>query len=90
MHHLLGRSWGRVAALLCRATQALLTPCTARLQCCVDDPLVAARGPEDDVVRAVSAVVLCWRACGVDLAWNSGSTAGEAMWRFAVAHVGIG
>ena len=36
--------WGRVAALVMRATQALFSDSRGRLQCYVDDPILAIRG----------------------------------------------
>eukprot|EP00974_Lingulodinium_polyedra_P016033 1555286-Lingulodinium_polyedra.AAC.1 len=65
--------WGRVAALLCRATQALLQPHEGRLQCYVDDPLVSARGSPASVRRTFLVVILFWLVCGFELAWNKQS-----------------
>ena len=50
--------WGRVAALACRATQALLSPSEARLQCYVDDPIITARGTEECILDNFSMVLL--------------------------------
>ena len=36
--------WGRVAAWMARAAQAVASPQRARLQLCVDDPVIALAG----------------------------------------------
>ena len=71
---------GRVAALLARMTQAMLSPSWMRLQLYVDDPILCMRGGKPDRDRMMAAVILLWATLGVRLAYKKASRGSSVQW----------
>jgi hypothetical protein len=65
--------WGRVAALTMRSTQAMFEDSRARVQCYVDDPLVAIRGDLSTRMQAMYVIIAWWAALGLAIAWPKGT-----------------
>ena len=61
--------WGRVAAMVMRATQALGSTDRLRVECYVDDPCLCASGSQSEQVESRSVAVLLCSAMGFKLAW---------------------
>eukprot|EP00972_Heterocapsa_arctica_P041817 6164942-Heterocapsa_arctica.AAC.1 len=72
--------WGRVAALTMRSTQATFEDSRARVQCYVDDPLVAVRGDLAARMQAVYVIIAWWAALGLAIAWPKGTLGSEVPW----------
>lgn len=72
--------WGRFAAFVMRASQAMLRPGRGRLQCYVDDPIAALRGTEAEIRHEVLLLLLAWRAIGLWVAWGKGSLGESVDW----------
>ena len=71
---------GRVAALLARLSQALISPNWMRLQLYVDDPIMCVRGCSADRNRMMAAVILFWSTLGVRLAYKKASRGTQVQW----------
>ena len=71
--------WGRVAALVMRATQATLQD-RGRMQCYVDDPLLAVLGCAEERSRLMLRAVLLWQALGLQLSWHKGIWGSVVEW----------
>ena len=71
---------GRVAAMLARMTQAMISPNWMRLQLYVDDPILCMRGSDADRDRMMSAVILLWATLGVRLAYKKASRGSSVQW----------
>ncbi len=74
--------------MLMRATQSLFDPSQCALQCYVDDPFLAARGPPEARLRSFSVAVLFWLALGCRLAWVKGLRGRQVQWIGAEVFVG--
>ena len=72
--------WGRVAALVMRATQALFSADRARIQCYVDDPLMAIRGSAEVRAKGFLRAILFWQTLGLSLSWHKGKRGGQVEW----------
>ena len=71
---------GRVAALLVRLTQPVVSNNWMRLQLYVDDPILCIRGTEPDRDRMMAAVILLWATLGVRLAYKKASRGAAIQW----------
>eukprot|EP00972_Heterocapsa_arctica_P070547 10421540-Heterocapsa_arctica.AAC.1 len=60
-----------------RSTQAMFEDSRARVQCYVDDPLVAVRGDPSTRVQAMYVIVAWWAALGLAIAWPKGTLGSE-------------
>ena len=78
--------WGRVAAAAMRMTQALLGD-RGRIECFVDDALMFTKGKQRERQRDLLAVLLLWRALGLQLSWRKGSIGRTVKW--IGAHVSV-
>ena len=72
--------WGRVAALVMRATQALFSDKRGRLQCYVDDPILAIRGTPEKRAAGMLKAILFWQVVGLSLSWHKGSKGYKVDW----------
>lgn len=72
--------WGRVAAWLGRAGQAVSEPNQLRMQVYVDDPILAAIGDQATRNRAFARVILLWLALGVRLNWPKATLGTSVEW----------
>lgn len=72
--------WGRMAALIARATQAMFHGDRCRLQVFVDDPLVVARGSEQQLANIFNIVLLWWLVLGLKVAWHKGTIGQKVEW----------
>ena len=72
--------WGRVAAWLGRAGQAVSEPDQLRMQVYVDDPILAAIGDMPSRDRAFARVILLWLALGVKLNWPKATLGTSVEW----------
>lgn len=72
--------WGRIAALISRATQSMFTPDRARLQTFVDDPLVTLRGTDEQRRDIKNKILMLWMTLGLQVSWSKGSTGTHAEW----------
>ena len=62
--------WARVAALVMRMTQAMLDGTVARVNCYVDDPIIAIYATESERDRIATLVITLWRSLGFKLAFR--------------------
>ena len=72
--------WGRMAALVARSTQALFHSDRCRLQVFVDDPLLVARGTQQQLANIYTMVLLWWMILGLQIAWHKGTMGAEVEW----------
>lgn len=79
--------WGRVAACIMRATQALYPSHACRLACYVDDPFILAFGTDLEQQEIFAVSTLLWAALGFNLAWSKGHLGTEVDW--IGAHVAL-
>eukprot|EP00438_Fugacium_kawagutii_P001965 Skav210033 [mRNA] locus=scaffold706:75058:76350:+ [translate_table: standard] len=73
--------WGRVAACAMRLGQATCSGSSARMQCYVDDPIIAARG-STYMERSLTflRVLVLWSALGFKLAWHKAQRGMSVTW----------
>ena len=73
--------WGRVAAVAMRLGQAVSSGSAARMQCYVDDPIIAARGSFSQERSLVFLrVLVLWSALGFKLAWHKAQRGRAVTW----------
>ena len=72
--------WCRVAALVMRLTASTFLADEARLQCYVDDPILAMRGSRWLRDRLVALVVVIWRCLGFPLSFRKGQRGSSVTW----------
>ena len=72
--------WGRVAAWLGRAAQAIAEPQKARLQIYVDDPVIAVAGSKDVRDHSLALILVFWISCGARLAWKKAALGPTVKW----------
>ena len=72
--------WGRCASALCRFTAGMLGHSRARLQCFVDDPLLALGGSRNVRDCTASFVLLLWTCLGFTLSWAKGQRGTSIDW----------
>ena len=72
--------WGRVAALIMRATASFLDPRSCRLQCYVDDPVMVVRGQPEVRKEVIQLVVLWWLLLGFPLSWSKAQLGANVTW----------
>eukprot|EP00972_Heterocapsa_arctica_P065855 9719449-Heterocapsa_arctica.AAC.1 len=63
-----------------RSTQALFERSTGRVQCYVDDPLVAVRGDLKARRRTIYVIIAWWVALGIATAWPKGTMGDVVPW----------
>ena len=74
-------AFGRVISFVAWATQAMLPATTARLQTCVDDPVLSVAGSPEETALIFDTAILLWLLLGADLSWDKGSiTTSEHTW----------
>ena len=81
--------WGRVAAWLCRATQALFGDREAALNCYVDDPILLLCGTRARRRLMAQTVLLWWCALGCRLAYPKGQLGPRVSWIGAAVEVDL-
>ena len=67
--------WSRVAASLMRATTAMHVNDKVRIECFVDDPLIALGGPKGARDLMLLRIIVLWMALGYKLSWKKGAEA---------------
>ena len=72
--------WGRVAALIMRATASMYNPGELNLQCYVDDPLLAVRGNKRERVSHLGVALLLLCSLNFKLSWNKGAGGSQVDW----------
>jgi len=72
--------WGRVSAMMGRATQSMFTKDEARLEIYTDDPFVSVAGTKERRDRCFAIIILFWRCMGFPLSWHKGSRGSSANW----------
>jgi len=72
--------WGRLAALIGRATQSMFDKNRLRLEIYTDDPIVAVGGNKKQRDRCLAIVILLWRCFGFPLSWHKSSRGKLASW----------
>lgn len=73
--------WGRVAACAMRLGQATCSGSAARMQCYVDDPVIAARGSTFmERSRIFLRVLVLWTVLGFKLAWHKAQRGRSVTW----------
>ena len=72
--------WGRTAALLMRITAAVLFHEPARLECYVDDPVLATAGLPATRTKVMWMTIVLWLAFGFTLSWKKGQRGPIAEW----------
>ena len=72
--------WGRAAAFLMRITAAVLFHEPARIQCYVDDPVLATCGPQATRDKVMWMTIVLWIALGYTLTWKKGQRGPTAEW----------
>eukprot|EP00971_Amphidinium_carterae_P197343 3917092-Amphidinium_carterae.1 len=75
--------WARFAAILMRASQAMLGS-EAFLNCYVDDPLVLLGSNSISNRRNIALLILLWRACGPAVAFQKAQLGTTVTWTSAV------
>jgi len=78
--------WGRVAAAIMRATQALAPPRALRVACFVDDPFLTAFGSPSSRSEYFAIATLFWCLLGFRLAWSKGHRGFTVPWIGASLH----
>ena len=84
--------WGRAAAWLARAAQALHPPDQHRLQIYVDDPAGVVRGTSKERDRIISKTLILWASLGARIALHKASRGTCIKWigaKYSVLHKGI-
>ena len=72
--------WGRTAALVMRATAALLKGEKARLQCYVDDPIFIFAGSEAYKKKLLHRILAYWVILGFRFSWNKAQRGTSIEW----------
>ena len=72
--------WGRVAWWMMRATQAMFHGSEVRVNCFVDDPIVALRGITTTRRRAAACIIAFWAVLGGKLAYQKGQMGKSVEW----------
>ena len=72
--------WCRASAAACRLGQAIYEPDEMRLQCFVDDPGLAIRGPPARRSWFLGTLLLWWRALGFKFSWKKGARGAQVPW----------
>lgn len=84
--------WGRMAAWLGRAAQALHPPGQHRLQIYVDDPAAVIQGSQSQRDRIISKTLVLWAALGARIALHKASRGRCIKWigaNYAIIHGGV-
>ncbi|CAK0891828.1 unnamed protein product [Prorocentrum cordatum] len=71
---------GRVAALVARLTQSMFWATEVRHHIYVDDPIIAARGLQQQRDRYFAIIILAWRTLGLKLAFKKAERGQEVDW----------
>ena len=72
--------WGRVAALLMRASAAISRISRMTLQCYVDNPIQAFIGTQRERDTTFGVLVLFWLSLGFRLSWQKGARGNHVDW----------
>lgn len=72
--------WGRSAAWLGRATQAILGPWEGRTQIYVDDPIITLSGNRPHRSHLIAKILMLWSAFGARVALHKASRGHEVKW----------
>ena len=72
--------WCRTSAAACRLGQAIFGPSELRIQCFVDDPGIALRGPQAVRSWLLGCLLIFWRALGFVFNWGKASRGAQVPW----------
>jgi hypothetical protein len=72
--------WCRTSAAASRLGQAIYKPDEMRLQCFVDDPGLAIRGPPAQRSWYLGTLLLFWMALGFKFSWKKGARGAQVPW----------